>query len=112
MFNQYREEQFRRYNEARTFFINNAESLIQIERFCMELLSNFMIKNHDEIQRDYNEASFLYPFWQNYPPEDRGRQPKGDQFPWIEVGEHIFCPKVSRFLSASFRVRHGHTDWS
>lgn len=105
MFNQYREEQFRRYNEARIFFVNNAESLIQIEQFCMELLSNFMIKNHDEIQRDYNEASFLYPFWQNYPPEDRGRQPKGDQFPWIEIGEHVFCPKLSRFLSASFRVR-------
>jgi hypothetical protein len=105
MFNQYREEQFRRYNEARTFFVNNAESLIQIEQFCMELLSNFMIKNHDEIQRDYNESSFLYPFWQNYPPEDRGRMPKGDQFSWIEVGEHVFCPKLSRFLSASFKVR-------
>jgi hypothetical protein len=105
MFNKYREQQFNRYNEARTFFVNNAESLIQIERFCMELLSNFIIKNHDEIQRDYNEASFLYPFWQNYPPEDRGRQPKGDQFPWIEVGEHVFCPKLSRFFASSFRVR-------
>jgi hypothetical protein len=105
MFNQYREEQFRRYNEVRTFFVNNAESLIQIEQFCMELLSNFMMKNHDEIQRDYNEASFLYPFWQNYPPEDRGRQPKGDQFPWIEVGEHVFCPKLSRFLASSFTIR-------
>jgi hypothetical protein len=75
---QYREKQFRLYNEARTFFVNNVVSLIQIERFCMELLSDFMIKNYDEIQRGYNEASFLYPFWQNYPPEYRGRQPKGD----------------------------------
>jgi hypothetical protein len=64
-----------------------------------------MTINHDEIQRDYNESSFLYPFWQNYPPDDRGRSPKGDQFPWIEVGEHIFCPKLSRFLSRSFDVR-------
>jgi hypothetical protein len=71
----------------------------------MDLFTDFMTKNHDEIQRDYNEASFLYPFWQNYPPEDRGRMPKGDQYPWIEVGEHIFCPKISRFLGSSFTVR-------
>ena len=105
MFNQYREEQFNRYNETRNFFVNNPESLIQIEHFCVDLLSGFMIENHDEIQRDYNEASFLYPFWQNYPPDDRGRMPKGNQFPWIEVGEHIFCPKLSRFLGNTFSVR-------
>jgi hypothetical protein len=105
MFNKYREQQFNRYNEARTHFINNPDSLMQIERFCMDLLSEFITKNHDEIQRDYNEASFLYPFWQNYPPEERGRMPKGDQYPWIEVGEHIFCPKLSRFLASSFAIR-------
>jgi hypothetical protein len=88
---------------------------MQIERFCMELLSNFIIKNHDEIQRDYNETSFLYSFWQNYPPEDRGRQPKGDPFSWIEVGEHVFCLKLSRFIASSIRIRDasiptGHDD--
>jgi hypothetical protein len=105
MFNKYREEQFNRYNEARKHFVNNPESLIKIERFYVDLLSEFLIKNHDEIQRDYNEASFLYPFWQNYPPEERGRMPKGDQYPWIEVGEHIFCPKLSRFFASAFTVR-------
>jgi hypothetical protein len=105
MFNQHREEQFRRYNEARDFFVDNPESLIQIERFCIDSISYFMKINHEEIKRDYNEASFLYPFWQNYPPDDRGRMPKGDQYPWIEVGEHIFCPKISRFLASAFTVR-------
>lgn len=71
----------------------------------MDVLSNFIDQNHDEIKRDYDEASFLYPFWQNYPPDDRGRMPKGDQFPWIEVGEHVFCPKLSRFLSKIFSIR-------
>jgi hypothetical protein len=104
MFNQYREEQFKRYNEARAFFVSNPQTLIQTEQFCMSLLSKFIKENHDEIQRDYNEASFLYPFWQNYPPDDRGRMPKGDQFPWIEVGEHVFCPKISRFLGDRFQV--------
>ncbi|MDR2952517.1 MAG: BglI family type II restriction endonuclease [Treponema sp.] len=104
MFNQYREEQFKRYNESRKYFIKNFEKLIQIERFCMDVLSEFIIKNSNEIKRDYDEASFLYPFWQNYPPDERGRQPKGDQYPWIEVGEHVLCPKISRFLGDGFQV--------
>jgi hypothetical protein len=103
--NQYRAEQFKRYNESRNFFIHNPDKLIQIECFCMDILSDFIVKNHDDIKRDYDEASFLYPFWQNYPPDDRGRMPKGDQYPWIEVGEHVFCPKISRFLGANFNIR-------
>jgi len=104
MFNQYRDKQYKSYNEARKFFLDNPEKLIQIENFCMDVLSDFMAKYHDEIKRDYDEASFLYPFWQNYPPDERGRQPKGDQCPWIEVGEHVLCPKISRYLDARFQV--------
>jgi hypothetical protein len=105
MFNQYREKQFKWYNESRNFFINNPDKIMQIERFCMNILSDFIDKKHDEIKRDYDEASFLYPFWQNYPPDNRGRMPKGDQYPWIEIGEHVFCPKLSRFLAEHFTVR-------
>ena len=75
-----------------------------IERFCMDVLLDFIKRNHDEIKRDYDEASFLYPFWQNYPPDKRGRQPKGDQYPWIEVGEQVLCPKIARYLDDRFQV--------
>lgn len=105
MFDQYREEQFKSYNKSKEFFINNPNKLIQVELFCMGVLSDFIIKNRDDIKRDYDEASFLYPFWQNYPPDDRGRMPKGDQYPWIEIGEHVFCSKLSRFLATSFNIR-------
>jgi len=105
MFEQYRKNQYECYNESRHYFIQNFEKLIQIEQFCMKLMSEFIEEKNIEIKRDYDEASFLYPFWQNYPPEDRGRMPKGDQFPWIEVGEHIFCPKISRHLSQYFSIR-------
>ena len=103
MFNKYRKEQFKRYNESREFFINNPEKLIQIEHFCIDVLSEFIMKNHDEIKRDYDEASFLYPFWQNYPPDERGRQPKGDQYPWIEVGEHVFALKIQDSWETVFK---------
>jgi hypothetical protein len=105
MFEQCRKNQFKCYNEARRYFVKNFYKLIQIEEFCMEVLSSFIEQNYNDIKRDYDEASLLYPFWQNYPPEDRGRKPKGDQFPWIEVGEHVFCSKISRFLSKSFDIR-------
>jgi hypothetical protein len=36
----------------------SVERGIEIERFYVDLLFGFMIKNHDEIQRDYNEVSF------------------------------------------------------
>ncbi|GBR74484.1 type-2 restriction enzyme [Candidatus Termititenax aidoneus] len=105
MFNQYRQMQFAQYNKAHDFFIENHEKLIQIEHFCMDLLSKFIDEHQDSIKHDYNEASFLYPFWQNYPPDERGRKPKGDQYPWIEIGEHVFCPKISRFLDKHFNIK-------
>ena len=105
MFDQYRKEQYKIYNHARKYFIQNNKKLIEVEKYCMEILSDFIVRNHTDIMTDYNEASFLYPFWQNYPPEERGRMPKGDQFPWIEVGEHILCPKLSRFLFKIFCIR-------
>ncbi len=67
-------------------------------------VSTLLAAHVDEIARDYNEATFLHPFWQNYPPEDRGRAPKGDQIPWIEVGEHVFGAKLARFLPQQFKV--------
>ena len=81
------------------------KSLIELEHFFTKKLKNLLLQNWREIQEDYDEASYLYPFWQNYPPDERGRQPVGDQFPWIEVGEHAVGAKLSRFLANDFVVR-------
>lgn len=105
MFEAYRSEQFKQYNRARDFFVAHPEKLEAAERFCMRMLLRFIEECRDEIKTDYDEASFLYPFWQNYPPDDRGRQPTGEQYPWIEVGEQVFGPKLSRFLASNFTVR-------
>lgn len=58
-----------------------------------------------QIKSDFDEASRLYPFWQNYPPEDRGRKPIKDQFPWIEVGEHAIGSRISSLLQERFHTR-------
>ncbi len=105
MFNVFRADQFRLYNSARDQLIRNPDALICLERYLTGDVVRLLAGAAREIQRDYNEASHLYPFWQNYPPDERGRQPVGDQFPWIEVGEHAIGRKMSRLLATAFEIR-------
>jgi len=105
MFNQYRDIQYKAYLKARQYFIDHHVQLIGLEKYVSDIVLKLIEANVDEIARDFNEASYLFPFWQNYPPDDRGRQPKGDQYPWIEVGEHTFSSKFPRLLAPLFQLR-------
>jgi hypothetical protein len=104
MFNQHRDMQYEVYNTARTHLLKHPNKLIDLEKYITEEIESVLKNNLDEIENEYNEASFLFPFWENYPPDERGRAPKGDQFPWIEVGEHTIGIKLSRLLSSIFEV--------
>ena len=105
MFNKYRKLQFLKYNEAVKYYVSNFSKLVEIEKFVMNEILHFIDLNLPEITRDYNEASYLFAFWKNYPPLDRGRSPVGDQYPWIEVGEQVFGNKLSRYFASNFRVK-------
>lgn len=104
MFNEFRQSQYNIYRDARFHFINNYRQLINLEIYISEEVINSVSENLHEIIKDYNEASYLYPFWQNYPPEERGRQPIGDQYPWIEIGEHSIGDKLPRLLERKFDI--------
>src|SRR3990170_1479895 len=105
MFNKYRGEFYKRYTTARNHFMKNPNQLICLENYLSIILYNLIKNNIQEIKRDYDEANYLFPFWHNYPPDDRGRQPKGDQFPWIEIGEHAIGAKLPRLLEKEFKIR-------
>jgi len=105
MFNKFRQNQHSIYQRARQFFSSNPQILIDLERYFSDYLLRTITANIASIKADYDEASFLFPFWQNYPPDERGRQPVGDQYPWIEVGEHVFGEKFPRFLQKDFIIR-------
>ncbi len=105
MFNAHRSEMFATYNKARDYFIRNWGELVEVEKYTHSLIKQVVVENLAEIRRDYDEASFLHPFWQNYPPEERGRSPRGDQFPWIEVGEHSVGFKLARLISNRVSIR-------
>lgn len=105
MFNKHTKNQFAEYNKSREYYTQNPQCLCEIENFVTKELLHFVDLHKPEIIRDYNEASYLYSFWKNYPPLDRGRQPVGDQYPWIEVGEQVFGNKLSRHFAGNFYVK-------
>lgn len=92
------------YNRAKNYFVSNPQFLIDAEHYVTDIVNRTILDNLDELQHDYNEASYLNPYWANYPPEDRGRAPVGDQIPWIEVGEHSVGHKLNRLLAYYYRI--------
>lgn len=105
MFKAHIDTQHATYNEVMEYFTQNFEPIIGIEHFVMNEILHFIDLHAPEIKRDYDEASYLYPFWKNYSPLNRGRAPIGDQYPWIEVGEQVFGNKLSRYFAANFSIR-------
>jgi hypothetical protein len=76
------------YLELRSNLDADLDIVKNIEKHALTQLYNLINKYKQQIKEDYDSASELRPYWVNYPPDDRGRQPRGDQIPWIEVGEH------------------------
>jgi hypothetical protein len=105
MFEQFSKEMREVYTSSRSILVAAPERLIACEKFVHHAIMGTLTEHLEEFREDYNEASYLFPFWKNYPPEDRGRSPVGDQFPWIEVGEHSIGCKLARFLSSKFDIR-------
>ena len=105
MFKQFINEQHSSYQSSVEYYKSNPNCLIDIERFVMNEILHFIELQLPEIERDYNEASYLYSFWKNYTPLDRGRSPIGDQYPWIEVGEKVFGSKLSRYFASNFAIK-------
>lgn len=76
------------YTQTRRTLLSNLNVVSAVEHYATASLCALLSKYVSQIRRDYDEASSLRPYWVNYPPDDRGRAPRGDQIPWIEVGEH------------------------
>ena len=105
MYKKYAKEQYAAFHKAMDFFATEPQRLVEIEKFVMNEILHFIDLHLPEIERDYNEASYLYSFWKNYPPLERGRAPIGDQYPWIEVGEQVFGNKLSRYFANNFEIK-------
>ena len=107
--NTHRLSQFETYGRVHAILCSNPEILIDLEKAVLERIVGLIETDLPAICADYDEASYLYPFWQQYQPANRGRGPKGDQMPWIEVGEHAVGERFSRLLTKEFDVRNPGT---
>lgn len=87
------------YFHLRADLLNNhMEKIVELERRYMELLNSAVLKAAPSIFKDFDQVVELYPFWANYPPEQRGRQPKGDAIPWGDMGEKVIHGSVIKAI--------------
>ena len=105
MFTRYTAKQYEAYKQSHDWFVENPNRLADAEKYLVNCIAETLLDFIDEFRDDYNEANYLFPFWGNYPPSDRGNNPIGDQVPWIEVGEHSIGHRVERLMGSRFTIR-------
>ncbi|NJK82309.1 MAG: BglI family type II restriction endonuclease [Chloroflexaceae bacterium] len=65
----------------------------------MNFLTEVTLSSAEHIYEDFDRARVLYPFWKNYPPQQRGRAPRGTSTPWGEVGEKVVGLSLTRAIA-------------
>lgn len=103
------------YNEAREILLkNNCEQLLILEKEITETLTTAILGIAEQIKIDFDSAIELKPYWENYAPVQRGYKPRGEAFPWGEVGEkvvegHLYSLMPTIFENVRFTgLPYGH----
>jgi hypothetical protein len=73
--------------------------IIAIEKKYTEFLTEVILTAASDIYRDFCQVTELFPFWVNYPPEQRGRKPRGTSIPWGDMGEKSIGQSLVRAIS-------------
>lgn len=73
--------------------------IIAIEKRYTTFLTEVILDAADDIYRDFCQVTELFPFWVNYPPEQRGRKPRGTSIPWGDMGEKSIGQSLVRAIS-------------
>jgi hypothetical protein len=89
------------YFQERDRLLNNTNEIVRAEEsFQDELVHNVLANCFASIHREFSISPVtLLRFWQNYPPEQRGRQPMGHSVPWLELGEKVLAFNIISELS-------------
>jgi hypothetical protein len=96
---------YNRYCDARLRLIADPSPLLAVEEWATAVMAETIREHAAEIAISYAQASELYPFWRNHPPDERGRAPRGDQYPWIEVGEHAVGGRLVRAFGERLMIQ-------
>jgi len=87
------------YRRIRTELIENMSGLSTLEEYYMLFLQQSISSVAQRIVADFDKAEDLKPFWQNYPPIQRGKSPTGTSIPWSEVGQTAIGSNIIRALA-------------
>lgn len=78
------------YQLAREHLLeNNCAQLLSLEENVTNVLINSILPIASNIKADFDSATNLKPFWDQYAPVQRGHRPRGEAYPWGEVGEKV-----------------------
>lgn len=78
------------YLQARaSLMLDSGRSLIELERQTTDTLMDLLFNCATQIKNDFDQTSELNQFWEKYAPVQRGHMPRGEAFPWGEVGEKV-----------------------
>ncbi len=85
----------------RQLLANDCQQVLDVEQKYMSHFQKLIQDNADLLKQEFDLSSDFYPFWANYPPEQRGRQPVGDSVPWIEVSQTSLTANIIRLVASS-----------
>ncbi len=92
------------YLAIRNDLAKRLPEIIALEKKYTSLLVNsVLLPVAEKIYQDFTISPLdLLPFWLNYPPEQRGRQPTGHSVPWLELGEKTISSNIISQLANTF----------
>lgn len=105
---------FDTYNKARLDLLkNNCRTILELEERVTNKISSSLLKLATNIKIDFDTATELRTYWERYALQ-RGHKPRGEAFPWGEVGEkviegHLYSNAPEMFDNVRFvGLPYGH----
>nr|WP_113869365.1 BglI family type II restriction endonuclease [Brenneria salicis]NMN93011.1 hypothetical protein [Brenneria salicis ATCC 15712 = DSM 30166]RBP57779.1 hypothetical protein DES54_1591 [Brenneria salicis ATCC 15712 = DSM 30166]RLM28886.1 hypothetical protein BHG07_16545 [Brenneria salicis ATCC 15712 = DSM 30166] len=99
------------YNAARNHIISrNSDFIIQEEIRVKDIIINRLLSRYLDIKNDFDNAYQTKEYWEAYAPMQCGYKPRGEAYPWGEVGEKviegIYILHLMRFLRISASLEY------
>lgn len=103
------------YNAARNHIISrNSDFIIQEEIRVKDIIINRLLSRYLDIKNDFDNAYQTKEYWEAYAPMQRGYKPRGEAYPWGEVGEKVIEGHLYSSLNEIFEnirfpgIPYGH----
>jgi len=103
------------YLNARKCIIDSdSEFILSEEARVTELIIDRLASRYREIKHDFDNAYRTKEYWELYAPIQRGHKPRGEAYPWGEVGEkviegHLYSSLNEMFERINFPgIPYGH----